>query len=287
MGNSSALSIAWAVPESSFPLAEAEKKFCSIGVLAQPLAMTEPFATQADMLVLHSMNFSDLDHLRRAHDQLSKPSLIVVNSLAEETHVFTWPKLSLTVDVCRSEALRDQLVNRLIRLKESIRPQGGWLAEINMTQGLQKLLYDREYLNVRLAREFANARKHCRSLTLAWLVLSDEGRLKRAFGESASDQVLKAFASTALANIRVVDWLAYYGQGEFCLVMPDTWLEEGRQVAERIKKDVCSLTVQVDGRHTLTPRLNIGVAEMTDQDESFEDLIQKAAEAALIQQILE
>jgi diguanylate cyclase (GGDEF)-like protein len=277
--------VAWSVPESSLSLADAVQTLSPLGLAVHSLAMTEPFATDANLVVLHSANFSDLDHLRRAYEQLSRPSLIVVNSRDEETRVLKWPKLPLTVDVCQTDALRDQVADRLKRLLEAPGHQSGWLAEINANQGLGKQVYDRGYLNVRLTREFANARKHCRSLALIWLELGDLGRINATYGNSAGSRVLKAFAGTVLANIRVVDWLAYYGKGEFCLVMPDTWLAEGRQVAERIRKDMASVEVQVDGRHALTPKVNFGAAEMSDEDESFEDLIQKASEAALIQKI--
>jgi diguanylate cyclase (GGDEF)-like protein len=277
--------VAWSVPESSLSLADADRILSSLGLAVHPLAMAEPFATDANLVVLHSASFSDLDHLRRAYEQLSRPSLIVVNSRDEENRVLKWPKLPLTVDVCQADALRDQVAERLKRLLGAASRQSGWLAEINADQGLGKQIYDQSYLNVRLAREFANARKHCRSLTLVWLELGDLGRINTTYGNAAGDRVLKAFASTVLANIRVVDWLAYHGKGEFCLAMPDTWLAEGRQVAERIRKDIASVTVRVDDRHTLTPKVNLGTAEMTDRDESFEDLIQKASEAALMQKI--
>lgn len=285
MDNSCPILVAWSVPEASYPVADANRDLSAFGFVAEPLATADPGAIRADLAVLHSANFADLDQLQRTYDALSRPSLVVVASQEEETRVLRWPNLPLTADLCRAEALREQLPERLRRLAEATHAGIGWQMGSPLGQGLQKQVYGRAYLNDRLAREFVNARKQCRSLTLAWLEVGDLGRITKAFGDSVGNRVLKEFAKAVLGNIRVVDWLAQYGKDEFCLVMPDTWLEEGNLVVKRIEKDIRAIALQVDGQHTLTPRVNIGVAELTDHEESFEDLIQKAAEAALVKAI--
>jgi diguanylate cyclase (GGDEF)-like protein len=285
MTDFSPIQVAWSVPESGFSWAEANEALNSLGLVIQPLEMTEPFATAADLMVLHSASFKDLDHLRDACSQLARPGLIVVDTLDEETRVFQWPNLALAMDVCRSEALRGQLAGRLRRIVAAVRHGIGWPWELNANPDLQRQVYGREYLNLRLAREFASARKHCRCLTVAWLVPDGFGRITKTYGDAAGDQVLAAFVKTTLANIRVVDWLARYSKEEFCLVMPDTWLDEGRQVAERVRSALSSVAVALDERHTLRIEADIGLAEMTDHEESFEELMQRATESALMEKI--
>lgn len=285
MDNPCPIHVAWSVPETIYPLAGAGRDLSALGFLLESPAPAESSGARADLAVLHMENFADLDQLRRTFCELSRPTLIVVVSQDEETQVLRWPNLPLTADVCRSDAFREQLPERLRRLAESTHAGIVWDASSPMGTGVQKQVFGRAYLNDRLAREFVNARKQCRSLSLAWLELGDLGRIIKTFGDSVGNQVLKTFAKAVLGNIRVVDWLAQYGKDEFCLVMPDTWLEEGIQVIKRIEKDIRAITLKVDDQHTLTPRVNIGVAELTDLEDSFEDLIQKAAEAALVRVI--
>ena len=140
-------------------------------------------------------------------------------------------------------------------------------------------LNNRRYFDLRLEREFGSARKHGRPLSIAWMDVSHLHALNQRFGWAAGDRVLKAVAEQAQASIRLVDWLARCGGQEFCLVMPDTDLLEGQRVAQRIlsKLEACSLTAP-DGR-ALTLKLSLGVAQMNDQMQQAEQLIQEAAEA--------
>ena len=285
MDNSCPIYVAWCVPEAIYPLADANRDLTAFGLAGEPMAVSDPGAARANLAVLHGAGFADLDQLRGAYERLSRPSLLVVANQDEESGVLRWPHLPLTADICRAGAFREQLPERLRRLVESTHAGIAWDTGAPVGQSLQKQVYGRAYLNDRLAREFASARKQCRSLTLAWLELGDLGRITKTFGDFVGNRVLKHFAQAVLTNIRVVDWLAQYGKDEFCLVMPDTWLEEGNNVTRRIEKDIRKIAVQVDGEHTLTPRVSIGVAELTDHEDGFEDLIQKASEAALIRAI--
>lgn len=285
MVNSRTSNVAWAVSESKFPQADVTQAIDSLNLKLHPLDVKQPIVGQFELAVLHSARFGDLDRLRHFHDELSVPSLIVVDSEAEENQVFDWPALPLSVDVCRADALNSQLAPRLRRLTEATGQVVGWHLKNGASRGLPKALHNREYLESRLEREFSNARKYCRSLSIAWLELADLSRIGQTFGPAAADRALKSFAESAVANIRIVDWLAHYGNGEFCLVMPDTWGHEARQVAERLKKTLSQLRVRVDGQHILTPRVNAGIAELGDGEESHQDLMQKAAEAALMEML--
>lgn len=285
MTNPRTLTVAWAVSESTFPKARVTPSMGYPNLDLHPLDVNQPAPGRFDLAVLHSAYFGGLERLRHVHDELAAPSLIVVDSLAEENQVFDWPSLSLSVDICRAEALSSQLAPRLRRLTEATGQVIGWNIKNGTSRGLPKALHNREYLEARLEREFSNARKHCRSLSIAWLELADLDRIGKTFGAAAADRALKSFAESAAEGIRIVDWLAHYGNGEFCLVMPDTWINEARQVAVRLKKILSLLQVQVNGQHVLTPRITIGVAELTDDEDGYQDLMQKAAEAALMEMI--
>ena len=140
-------------------------------------------------------------------------------------------------------------------------------------------LNNRRYFDLRLRREFDSARKHGRLLSIAWMNISHLHELNRRFGWSAGDTALKALAVQAQASIRLVDWLARCGGQEFCLVMPDTDLLEGRRVADRIRDRLeASALASPDGR-PLTLTLDLGVAQMDDLMQDADALIARAADA--------
>lgn len=286
MNDSISTPVAWAVPESSLSSADASQALLSLGLALQPLAISEPLETSTELAVLHTACFRDLDHLGQTYRQLSKPTLIVVTSGDEENQVLKWD-LPLTVDICRSELLRPQLGYRLQRLLKAI-PHGpvGAGREAPAERDPAKQVYRRDYLTARLAREFASARKHCRSLSIAWMTLEKLAQIRETQGDAAGDRLVEAFSQIALANIRIIDWLGRYSDDEFCLVMPDTWLDEGRAVADRIRESIASSQVHISEQCILAPRAAISVVELTDDEATCEDLIQKAVEATLLNKIL-
>lgn len=286
MDHSCAIGVAWSVPADSLSVAEANRAICPLGLFAQPLETSDPQYTTAKLAVLHSANYGDLDHLLHTQAQLAKPSLIVVRSPEEETRVLRRYNLLLPMEICRADVMSEQLADRLQRLLRSIRPELAANTETALAPGSRKIVYDHEYLNVRLAREFANARKHCRSLTVVWMVVNHLESIGRNYGENARARLLEAFSTTALANIRLVDWMARHGHEEFCLVLPDTWLDEARVVVDRIRNSLAGLKIAVNDQTAITPEIAIGVAEFSDDEETYEDLIQKAAESVLLEKLL-
>lgn len=271
MENSRKLDIAWYVPESSFSTAAAQQLLSPQGIAIHALAEDETLPPSIGLVVLHSARFADLEQLHQAYDRLSLPSLIVVNSADEETRVLQWPNLPIEVDVCRADALHDQLISRLNRLREALN------GEFKAHAGALRNIHSREYLDERLPREFANAYKHCRSLSISLMKLERPAETGDEHGGASADQVLKAFAETVSANVRIVDWLARYDDDEFCLVMPDTWLDEGRDVVERIRNAIAVVKIGAAEGHDLS--LSIGVAELTDHEADHAALLRKAETA--------
>lgn len=140
-------------------------------------------------------------------------------------------------------------------------------------------LNNRQYFDLRLEREFDLARKHGRTLSIAWIDISGLHEINRRHGWIAGDMALKVFAEQARGSIRLVDWLARCGGQEFCLVMPDTDLHEGQAVADRIlaRMAACSLT-SADGSKVAVG-LAVGMAQSDDAMQRVDQLIAGAVDA--------
>jgi diguanylate cyclase (GGDEF)-like protein len=114
------------------------------------------------------------------------------------------------------------------------------------------------------------------------LLLFDLDRFKRindTFGHHVGDQVLKAFCGTATAALRPDDLFARLGGEEFASLLPDTSLDEGLDVAERIRLDFETTALTV-GANTLAATVSAGAAVSIDPSRTLGDLI-KAADRAL------
>ena len=284
MENSPSNRLAWSVPETCLSLEDARRILAPLELCPEAFDPSGPPATDAGWIALHPAGFGGLSRLNEAWERLGKPGLIVVDSAAEETQAL---RLGLppSLDLCRSDALPEQLAGRLQRLRKGSAAGQDYCPVALGQRAPDKLVHSRAYLDARLAREFDSARKHCRSFTLAWIALAQLPKVGERHGEAAEFQLVRAFSQIVFGNIRVTDWLARYSRDEFCLAMPDTWLEEGRGVAQRIQAALAAPRLEIDGLGHLAPSAAIGVAELTDDEQGHEDLIQKASEAALLESL--
>jgi two-component system, cell cycle response regulator len=142
-------------------------------------------------------------------------------------------------------------------------------------------LHNRRYFDNRLSREFEMAKKHGRTLTVALMDIDNFHGVNTTFGWPTGDHVLRIFSKIASENIRLVDWLARYGGEEFCLVMLDTELVQGVEIAERIRTSIAASDVQSLDNRAVNLTVSIGVATLTDAIESPVSLIQQASKALI------
>lgn len=142
-------------------------------------------------------------------------------------------------------------------------------------------LHNRRYFDARLAREFETARKHGRALTIALIDLDHFHDVNATFGYPTGDHVLRRFSEIARGSVRLTDWLARYGGEEFCLVMPDTDLETGARVAERIRSNVAATVMHSIDQRIVRLTASMGVAQLGPATADPLSLVQQASDAVL------
>jgi two-component system, cell cycle response regulator len=139
-------------------------------------------------------------------------------------------------------------------------------------------LYNRRYLDRRLAREIEAAHKRSRGFTLSLLDLDHFGNINRTYGYPAGDTALQAMAEILQENIRSTDWVARYGGEEFCLVLPDTPIEEAVPVAERIRAALALRVMRSHDGREFGITVSQGLVQFGPRDRCGADLIQRAGE---------
>ena len=130
-------------------------------------------------------------------------------------------------------------------------------------------------------REIARRKKSPRPLSL---VLFDADHFKAVndtYGHPAGDAVLCHLAKLLMSTFRQVDVVARVGGEEFAVLLPSTDLQTALKIANRLRENVESQVVEVDGvkiRFTVSG----GVASM-DENTSSLDAVMKLADKALYQ----
>ena len=101
-------------------------------------------------------------------------------------------------------------------------------------------LYNRRYLMVhleKLLKKNADAKK---ALCVLMIDLDHFKQINDTHGHGVGDETLKIFSERVLQRLRSFDLVARLGGEEFIVVLPDINMDMAIQVAERLRKGICS-----------------------------------------------
>lgn len=129
-----------------------------------------------------------------------------------------------------------------------------------------------------LAHEVEQWQLHGNMLLVAMLDLDHFKRINDSYGHLAGDKVLKIIASQLRKNLRPTDFIARFGGEEFVLLMPDTPMSTGLQLAEKMRAAVEACPFHFKGE-PVTVTLSMGFAAFKPGDRS--DQVLKRADQAL------
>ncbi len=99
-------------------------------------------------------------------------------------------------------------------------------------------LYTRWYYTRRLEEEFDKSKRFNSNLSVIMADLDHFKRVNDEYGHNVGDEVLKTISSILKKSVRGYDVVGRYGGEEFVVILPDTNLEEAKEVAERIRGNV-------------------------------------------------
>ena len=143
-------------------------------------------------------------------------------------------------------------------------------------------LYNTRYFWRRLREEHAFALRHGRPLAV---VIGDIDWFKRVndtHGHVVGDRVLAGVAGALLGRRRRGDTLARVGGEEFGVILPETSLEDARQLAERMRVAVASVRFDADHR-SLAVTMSFGAAALAPERPVAPGTLYELADAALYQ----
>lgn len=127
-------------------------------------------------------------------------------------------------------------------------------------------------------RDVRRALRYDFPVALIMLDLDHFKTVNDTYGHPVGDRVLAALAETLRQTTREVDAIGRLGGEEFAILMPDAGAEAALQAAERVRKAVEALTLDVDGL-CLVVTASFGVAVHGRADETIHDLFTRADRA--------
>jgi diguanylate cyclase (GGDEF)-like protein len=139
------------------------------------------------------------------------------------------------------------------------------LKYIGLTDALTGV-YNRRYMDRRLAEEVARARRQSYRLSCMYIDVDHFKRVNDEFGHQAGDDVLREVASRIKAELRMSDALGRFGGEEFVVLLIDADLESASMVAHRIRASVADQAFLLPDGQALPVTVSIGVAALEDFD---------------------
>jgi two-component system cell cycle response regulator len=140
-------------------------------------------------------------------------------------------------------------------------------------------LFNRRRFETILANEFKRAGRYQSPLTCIMIDIDHFKSVNDTFGHQAGDVVLKEAAQVIQTAIREVDTAARWGGEEFVVLSPNTTLENGQRVAERIRAAFESHSFTGMGGQKLT--ISIGISGIPEASIDTQEKLINAADIAL------
>jgi diguanylate cyclase (GGDEF)-like protein len=136
-------------------------------------------------------------------------------------------------------------------------------------------LKNRQYFFERAEGEIGRARRAGTRIVMLVLDIDDFKRLNDTYGHPAGDVALREIAANIAQSVRSVDHAGRIGGEEFAVLLPETDMETGVEVAERIRKSMGAVA-----HGAWQAGISVGAAEWAGPEETIDELFARA-DAAL------
>jgi diguanylate cyclase (GGDEF)-like protein len=141
-------------------------------------------------------------------------------------------------------------------------------------------LANRRLFNTIAEKELPRAKRQGELVSVLFMDLDHFKAINDTHGHAVGDAILKGFCRRASAELREYDILARYGGEEFVALIQDTNHSEAMRIAERIRASCEGRPFEVGaGRPPLRVTVSIGVAILSEDDHSLEELLRRADQA--------
>jgi diguanylate cyclase (GGDEF)-like protein len=141
-------------------------------------------------------------------------------------------------------------------------------------------LFNRRYMESVLDKELRRAVRRKSPLSVVVLDIDHFKLVNDSFGHDAGDFVLQELGRHLRDSIRVEDIACRHGGEEFCIIMPDSPLENAQQRFEKIISDFKQLSLEYEDVIIGQVTISAGVASHPKHGSSPHDLL-KSADCAL------
>lgn len=143
-------------------------------------------------------------------------------------------------------------------------------------------LINRRNFYERFISEIERIRRHCRGLSFALFDVDHFKQFNDNYGHLAGDFVLKEIGKITAENIRKSDIASRYGGEEFAIILPDTSIEDGYELLERLRRKIEETEFVFQGQN-LKVTISGGIIQINpafDKDTNIDYIISETIDKA-------
>ena len=151
------------------------------------------------------------------------------------------------------------------------------LRRLGLTDALTGLANRRElekWMNIEISRSL----REVTPLTCLYLDIDYFKKVNDEYGHDIGDQVLQKVAEVMLDAVRTGDVVARYGGEEFVVVLPGITGLIAIETAERLRRAVAGIDIEIKGQELLKVSISIGLASFIPKANSIGDSSEIAEE---------
>jgi len=140
---------------------------------------------------------------------------------------------------------------------------------------------NRQAMEEDLSNEFSRSKRYNKVFGIVMADIDHFKKVNDTYGHSVGDEALKCFAKILKKCLREVDVIYRFGGEEFLILLPETNADPSLITALRLQKSVESHVMKsiIDPSLQLQITASFGVSVYKDNDESYQDLMQRADQA--------
>ena len=175
------------------------------------------------------------------------------------------------ITLINSVAKRIGIAIANVQLKHSLRQQA---IRDSLTN-----LYNRRYLFETLEQLVARSLRSNSPIGIIMIDIDHFKKLNDSYGHDAGDIALKTAADFFVKGTRAGDVVCRYGGEEFCIVCPDSSIEQTVSIAQKICIGVAGLEIKINHNEKITMTLSAGVSAFVDEENMIHGVISQADQA--------